>query len=262
MPRPPIDLPESSPVAVRTWGPRASSRFELSGETHAERALYLIHDDIVSGRYSPGERLKPEELKERYGIGLSPIREALLRLTAEGLVSLVGQRGFRVPPATLDELRDIAQVRAELSCFALRASIEQGDDAWEARVVAAFHRLERFYPLMVKQPKANHQEWEARNRDFHAALESACGSPWLLHFNAVAFSQSERYRRHFVTYAMLLPHAQEEHHDIMRAAIDRRADEACAHLRAHIAENMQIVARCMDPNASLTKPAKKSRKRG
>lgn len=234
------------------WGPASSAlRIRAVTKTEAERALYLIHDDIVSGRYAPGERLKPEELKERYNVGISPIREALLRLTAEGLVKLEGQRGFQVPSATTSELQDIAKVRSELSCLALREAIALGDDEWEARVVASFHRLERIYPLMVKAPKEHAPDWELRNREFHAALESGCGSPWLLHFNAMAFAQSERYRRHFVDYAFLLPDAQKEHHDIMTAAINRKADEACEQLRHHIAENMRVVMDCMlDPGAA------------
>jgi GntR family transcriptional regulator, carbon starvation induced regulator len=255
----PLDLPDSPAVTDLIWGPKAAGR-SVAAKTQSERVLQMIHEDIISGRYAPGEKLKPEELKERYGLGLSPIREALLRLTAEGLVSLEGQRGFQVPPASVAELQDIAKVRTQLSCWALRQSIELGDDKWEAAVVAAFHRLERIYPLMVKQPRTTSQEWEARNREFHAALESACGSPWLSHFNAVAFSQSERYRRHFVEYGFLLPDAQKEHHDIMLAAINRRVDEACEHLRRHINENMQVVLGCMTER-SKAKP-RSARKAG
>jgi DNA-binding GntR family transcriptional regulator len=227
------------------WGPRSAAPRKTPSQTQAEQALQRIHEDIISGAFVPGERLRPEELKQRYSFGLSPIREALLRLSAEGLVSLEGQRGFKVPDASTSELMDIARVRTELSCLALRDSIVSGDDKWEATVVATFHRLERIYPLMVKKPREHAQEWEARNRDFHAALESACGSPWLLHFNAVAFAQSERYRRHFVDYSFLLPGAQQEHHDIMLAAINRNAAAACEHLAHHIAENVQVVLNCM-----------------
>lgn len=243
---PPISTePAGSPPA---WGPYQLPIAAHAPKTQAERALSLIHDDIVSGRIGPGERLRPEELGQRYGVGLSPVREALLRLSAQGLVVLEGQRGFQVPGASDAELLDIARVRSELSCLALRDSIALGDDRWEAGVVAAFHRLERIYPLMVTQPTAHAQGWEARNRDFHAALESACGSPWLLHFNAVAFAQSERYRRRFVDYAFLLPDAQKEHHEIMTAAINRDADLACGRLRHHIAENVAVVRQCMrDP---------------
>ena len=232
-------------VSPAHWGPSSAANRRAPSKTQAEQALQRIHEDIISGAFVPGERLRPEELKERYSFGLSPIREALLRLSAEGLVSLEGQRGFKVPDASASELLDIARVRTELSCLALRDSISFGDDKWEANVVGAFHRLERIYPRMVKQPKEHAQEWEVRNRDFHAALESACGSPWLLHFNAVAFSQSERYRRHFVDYSFLLPGAQQEHHEIMTAAINRNVDVACGHLAHHIAENVQVVLDCM-----------------
>lgn len=242
---------EPSGRVAREWGPQASGRIPLDGKTQSDRAVHLIHEDIVSGRMSPGERLKPEELKDRYGLGLSPIREALLRMTAEGLVTLEGQRGFQVPPASVEELQDIAWIRTELSCLALRRSIELGGHDWEASVVAAFHRMERFLPMVMADPEQHGQEWEERNRDFHAALESACRSPWLLHFNTVAFAQSERYRRRFVDYGLLLPAAQEEHARIMQAAIDRRADEACAFLTAHIAENMKVVVDCMTRPSSV-----------
>jgi DNA-binding GntR family transcriptional regulator len=233
----------SVPLAkgIFKWGPDSALLVAGEAKTEAERALFLIRHDIVSAHYSPGERLKPEELKERYTVGISPIREALLRLTAEGLVKLEGKRGFQVPSASTSELVDIAKVRSELSCLALQEAISLGNDDWEAGIVAAFHRLERTFPLMLKNPREHAQEWERRNRDFHAALESGCNSPWLLHFNAMAFAQSERYRRHFVDYGYLLPDAQKEHHDIMTAALNRNAEAACEQLRHHIAENMSIV---------------------
>lgn len=230
---------------ISNWGPDSALRIAGEVKTEAERALLLIRHDIVTARFSPGERLKPEELKERYTVGVSPIREALLRLTAEGLVKLEGKRGFQVPGASTSELVDIAKVRADLSCLALQEAIALGNDDWEAGIVAAFHRLERTFPLMQKNPREHSQEWERRNREFHTALESGCDSPWLLHFNAMAFAQSERYRRHFVDYGYLLPDAQKEHHDIMTAAINRNAEEACEQLRHHIAENMRIVMDCM-----------------
>ncbi len=233
------------PTKFPAWGPLHAPVERAPVKTESERALHLIRDDIVTGAYAPGERLRPEELKERYNVGVSPIREALLRLTAEGLVTLQGQRGFQVPAASTSDLADIAKVRSDLSCLAMTEAIALGDDHWEAGVVAAFHRLERTFPLMLKQPQAHAREWEQRNREFHAALESGCGSPWLLHFNAMAFAQSERYRRHYVDYAFLLPDAQKEHYDIMTAAINRDAAAACRQLRHHIAENMAIVMNCL-----------------
>jgi DNA-binding GntR family transcriptional regulator len=227
------------------WGPTSLDLLMRDGSTLSARAATRLYDDLVSGRLPPGERLKPEDLKERYGIGSSPIREALMRLSALGLVQLEGNRGFRVAPASEAELADIANIRTELSCMALRRSIERGDHAWEGEVVAAFHVMERIKQATIDDPQTHFDEWERRNKQFHNALESACGSPWLLHFCAVAFSQSERYRRAFVGYAAIIPAAQEEHRVMMDAALRRDADTAVAVLRTHIGRGMDLVREAM-----------------
>ena len=111
--------------------------------TLAERAYRRLRDDIIGGVLPPGARLRLNQLQQRYGLGLSPLREALLRLDTEGLVRSQGQRGFEVAPVSLAELHDITRARVCLDCAALTQSIAQGDADWEARVVAAKHRLAR-----------------------------------------------------------------------------------------------------------------------
>lgn len=213
--------------------------------TLAEQAMRLIYDGIVSGRLEPGRKLKPEELKNQYRLGTSPIREALLRLSAEGLVRLEGQRGFSVPGKSEEELRDIANVRCLLSCRALSLAIARGDDVWESGIVAAFHRLEKVAAKMKRHPAQYREEWDRRNLEFHAALEAACGSPWLLRMSAVAASQSERYRRNTIEYDELLPAVQNDHKAIMDAAIGRNANKACALLTKHIDDGAQRVLEAM-----------------
>lgn len=230
-------------------------------ETLSDRAMRLIYDDIVAGRFEPGDRLKPEVLKERYSLGVSPIREGLLRLSAIGLVRLEGWRGFQVAPASEAELMDICDVRVQLSTSALRRSVANGDDDWEARVVAAFHKLERLKAALLTDPEATRDEWELRNRQFHHALESACGSPWLLYFAQVAYGQSERYRRHFVWYPDLLPKVQEEHRAMMDAAFARDADRAAALLEAHIRKNVEAVRAAMAKAGEPATPRRRSRQR-
>ncbi len=244
-------------AGTEAWGPSAAG--QMNGRrmrTLSDDAVRQIYQDIVAGRFRPGQKLKPEELKQRYELGSSPIREALLRLSAEGLVLFEGQRGFRVPPASLAELHDIADVRCMLSDMAMRLAIVRGDDNWEANIVAAFHRLEIIARPMAEEPARYLDQWERRNREFHFALEAGCNSPWLLHFSNVAFSQSERYRRLFVHYPVLLPQAQEEHHAIMEAALRRDADAACRHLIAHIRDNVAIVEKAMLEATGETKAAK------
>jgi DNA-binding GntR family transcriptional regulator len=220
----------------------AAAAPEPETKTIAELARHRIYEDIVSGALKSGEKLQPDMLKERYGLGLSPIREALIRLSVEGIVSVEGQRGFAVPPTSQAEVRDIARVRFELSAFALGESIRLGDDDWEAAVVAAFHRLERIAEAMRKNPRQYLDEWETRNLAFHAALESGCGSPLTLRLIAQVYGLSERYRRQFVDYRDLLPAAQDEHRQIMEATLARDAPRAIKALEHHIMGNMQKVA--------------------
>jgi GntR family transcriptional regulator, carbon starvation induced regulator len=233
------------------WGPTAAGQTAHAPmRTMSDDAVRHIYGDIVSGRHRPGDKLKVEHLAQHYGIGTSPIREALLRLSAEGLVLFEGQRGFRVPPVSLAELNDIADVRCRLSDMALRLAVARGGDDWEAKIVACFHRLELIARPMAAEPERYLEQWEQRNRDFHFALEEGCASPWLLHFSNVAFSQSERYRRLYVHYPVLLPKAQDEHEAIMSAALARDADTAAALLVAHIRDNVAIVAEAMTQRAA------------
>ena len=99
--------------------------------------------DIVTCRLMPNERLRVESLRKRYGVGGSPIREALMRLEAEGLVILEQNKGFRVSPASREHLLDLMKTRVEIEGLALRWSIEKGGVDWEANLLAAYHRLSR-----------------------------------------------------------------------------------------------------------------------
>jgi DNA-binding GntR family transcriptional regulator len=97
-----------------------------------------IRIDIVTCRLMPNERLRVESLRKRYGVGGSPIREALMRLEAEGLVILEQNKGFRVSPASREHLLDLMKTRVEIEGLALRWSIENGGVDWEANLLAAF----------------------------------------------------------------------------------------------------------------------------
>ena len=102
-----------------------------------------LRSDIVNGSLKPGARLRFIELQARYGIGTSPIREALSRLAADRLVIQEVNRGFSVPPLSLEDFADITELRLTLERGAIRASIARGDEAWEEELVLAHHRLRR-----------------------------------------------------------------------------------------------------------------------
>ena len=111
--------------------------------TIAESIYHRLRQDILWGRFIPGSPLRSDDLRERYDVGISPLREALTRLASERLVTTVGQRGFRVAPLTAYDVEDTMATRLVIEGEALARSMERGDIAWETSVVAAFHALSR-----------------------------------------------------------------------------------------------------------------------
>ncbi|MCX5479425.1 FCD domain-containing protein [Kaistia geumhonensis] len=206
-----------------------------SEEAVSADAFRLLRADIVSGALQAGSRLRFVELQARYGIGTSPLREALSRLAADRLVVQEVNRGFRVPPISMADFEDIATLRITLERQAIEASTRAGDEAWEEGVVLAHHRLRRLgRQEQAPEEDAVPEEWEMRHRAFHNALIAACGSPWTLHFCAVLHDQFDRYRR----LAGRDPAAQvtlaQQHEELLDAAIARDAERAGRVLAAHI----------------------------
>src|SRR5882757_10965376 len=92
--------------------------------TYIEAVQQRLREDIVSGKLAPWEKLRVSELKSRYAMGSSPLREALSRLVGEGLVTFEGNKGFRVRGLSREDLADIAYMRTAVETFAIRTAIE------------------------------------------------------------------------------------------------------------------------------------------
>ncbi len=190
-----------------------------------------LRADILHCRLEPGARLRFKELRQRYGSGLSPLREALMRLVAEGLAHLEDHKGFQVAPVSQDEMVDIATTLFELEAVAIRKAIELGDDRWEATIIARFHELSK-RPIMTAG-LALDPEWEARNVAFHESLYAACGSPYLMLFCRKLSDRFSRYRRLWVRHADLARDVAGEHQQIMEAVVRRDAATAVDLLHRH-----------------------------
>ena len=201
--------------------------------TQASQLLSRLRADIVRGRLVPGERLVVSTLAERYDAGQTPMREALMRLVSEGFVTLEDQRGFSVAPVSREELIDLTAARADLDALALRASIEHGDDNWEAALLAAWHRLQKI-PKIADDGVTIHPEWEERHSAFHAALVGACPNRVLLQMRAMLYERADRYRRLSVRYLRAPRDDKREHEEIMQAALARDASRAERLLKTHL----------------------------
>jgi len=222
-----------------------------AGETLHARVLRELRADIVGCRLMPNERLTLEALRERYRIGWSPIREALMRLEADGLVTFEQNKGFRVAAVSREMLADLMRTRVEIESIALRWSIQNGGVAWEADLIASFHRLSRLSKFK-RSPAGNiSPEWSVAHRDFHRALVAACASPTMIGMQQSLFEQAERYVALSIISKATPRNDVAEHDQIMQAVLQRSVNRALTLNREHIERTMSKVMRSIDSAADV-----------
>lgn len=209
--------------------------------TQASSVYDRLQADILTGQLRPGRKLRLKELIEKYDTGNSPLREALNRLSANGMVVREENRGFSVSPANTDELLELTRTRCWLEEIALRKSIANGDAAWEERIVLAFHWLTRAARGNQEAEKHTSPEWEEHHRDFHLALISACNSSILIEFCAQLHKRSFRYRNLAEVVEYRDRHELEEHRELQQAVLNRDADLAVELLNKHYTITSEIV---------------------
>jgi DNA-binding GntR family transcriptional regulator len=209
--------------------------------TQASTVYDRLQTDILTGKLQPGLKLRLKDLIELYETGNSPLREALNRLSANGMVVREENRGFRVPPASADELMELTRTRCWLEEIALRESIAKGDSAWEERIVLAFHWLARSARDKKESSMASSPEWEKHHREFHLALISACDSSILMRFCAELHQRSFRYRNLAEVVEYRDRHEIEEHEELQKAVLKRDADKAVELLKRHYTVTSEIL---------------------
>ncbi len=218
-----------------------SARGRETGETAARTVAAQLRADIIGGRLEPAGKLVLDDLRRHYGVGTSPLREALSWLAAEGLVRLESQRGFWVASVSVDEAVDIYALRVQLETHALELAMRHGDDQWEGAALAAHHRLARIDDVRDSDRGFPSAEWERRHRVFHFALLAAAGSPWTLHFLDQLYDQADRYRRVAGLASDEQRPQRATHRQLVELVVDRDRDAALDCLETHLREAGDLV---------------------
>ncbi|WP_298727576.1 GntR family transcriptional regulator [uncultured Ferrovibrio sp.] len=211
----------------------ATPPFGEDAKTLASWVYDRLRDDIVAGSLAPGQKLTLDSLKERYTVGVTPLREALYRLSSSLLVEAEDQRGFRVAPVTVAHLQDIISSREHIETLVLRDAFRHGGEDWKAAIFAAFKLLERT-PMYEMDNGPISRAWETAHRRFHQAVLSAARSKALLHFQTMLWDHAARYRN--IVAPALLDEAelQAEHAELTRTIEQGDVEMACLLLRRHI----------------------------
>ncbi|MGW2937718.1 GntR family transcriptional regulator [Streptomyces sp. NPDC001156] len=197
-------------------------------------AVYAdIREEIFQGALRPGQRLRLVELAQRFAVSQSVVREALTRLSEQGLVHAAPQQGFSVVTVSLDDLNSLTEARIEIETLVLRRAIARGDIQWEATVVAAHHHLAGT-PAVGPHGRAN-PEWFTVHERFHLALLEGCGNARLLAAALALRDAATLYRR----WSLPVGHDFDrdvagEHQQLVDAVLARNADTAATLLGQHI----------------------------
>ena len=202
----------------------------------ADEGYARIRADIIFGRLKPSQRLRLEVFRQEYGLSVTTLREILNRLTSERLVVAEGQRGFEVAPISIDNLKELADLRLLLESHAIDQSFACADVEWEGRVVSAHHKLAATEKLMKSQIGSSEQ-WKQYDSEFHQALISNCGSVTLMEAHAAAFDRYFRYQ--MITFQFRDEAPIRQHKQLLDCALGRDAGKAKKILKEHVGDCVQ-----------------------
>jgi GntR family carbon starvation induced transcriptional regulator len=220
--------------------------------TKSEQAYATLRREILDTKLKPLSPLRLEAIRETYGIGWTPLREALTRLEAEHLVVSTANKGFAVAPVSMAELRDLTKSKRVIEAQLFGESIDAGDANWEAGVVAAHYMFSRCpSPLGETIGVKEMTEWGERHDAFHMALIAANDSPWLTRYYHQLTDHMRRHGRalrlalspdifHFARNnktaeykALQKAYSLASHTTLMTAALERRKADAVDLLLEH-----------------------------
>jgi DNA-binding GntR family transcriptional regulator len=249
-------------AAVGTSGLRAAGRellrnytaVEMPTGTKADDIALALEEAIVSGEIAPGTVLRQEQLSDRFAVSRTPVREALRRLAALGLVSFVPNRGVRVRTISREELREAFLVRAELESLATELATPRITNDALASLGTAERRFSDLTAELRARARAGSQDarligaWVRGNHAFHDVIYEAAGAPLV---ERIAKSARRSFFTHLVWAAgMDIDHLYEEndlqHRAIREAIAARSAQGARVLAREHVLASGRLLETILD----------------
>ncbi len=213
---------------------------EGSGRGHrtlAEKAFETLHQAIITGQLRPGTRLPIEELADVLEMSPMPIREAVRRLDAAGLVENIPHRGARVTELSIIDLAEVYEARLALEVLAIRRAAERFDASREAIAAARLDKLEGM-------SDDNSADTSAAHEAFHFSLYEAAASAWLTRLIRPVWETSERYCLETPQCRQLATRGH-EHRGILDACASHDCNRAALALHDHLARTANNISVAM-----------------
>lgn len=197
----------------------------------AARAYEIARNQIIEGRFAPGDRVTESEIAATAKVSRTPVREALHRLEAEGLIRFVPNQGAFVRSWGPREAEEIFELRAQLESYAARLAAERADDD---QLAALRDLAQRQFAASKARGRGHLKRIADLNAQFHEALLAAAGSA-VLRASMANLANAPLVFQTFRDYARDdLIRSARHHLEIVEAIKSRNSEWAAAAMRAHI----------------------------
>jgi len=198
-----------------------------------------LRDQILRGEIEPGTKLRQAEIAKRFGLSITPVREAITMLQAEGLVIVNPHRAAVVFRASVREVSEYYEIRENLESLAVAKAIPRMDAP----------RLEYLQQLIDKMRQADGKEWHDLNDEFHHSLYEPSDNKQLCdmivnirnssspYFHMFLERHSDRFSDH---------RADDEHQAILDACKEGDIETAKSQVAAHLLRSAQELVRLFE----------------
>ncbi len=188
-----------------------------------------LREQIISGELREGEQLRQDAIAAQFQVSRIPVREALRHLEAEGLITIVANRGAVVSALSPEEIEELFEIRAVLECYVLRHAIA-------ALTEQDFHHAEAI--LREYEQSLEHEsdiaQWGQWNWRFHSVLYAPAKRPVLMSLLKTLNNNCDRYTRLHLLFTREQHRAGQAHRELLAACRTRNADIAADALWQHI----------------------------
>lgn len=220
----------------------------VNRETLSDRIRKQLSDDIVNGRYRPGERLLPAELAQAYNTSHIPVREALHSLEATGLVVSEPNRWIYVSRLSKEDLEQVMAVRKALEALALSQALEHVSDEVAEELRGQIEEMEAAVD--------DSEQWLDLNRKFHMGIYALSGNKVLLDLIAQMWTKMEPYLRVYGASMGNFTDPKREHAALVDALAEGRLEDAVALQEEHIARAGATVEETLERELGVDEAAR------
>ena len=218
---------------------------ELARPNISESLVVLLRRMIVDGRLPAGERVNEVHLARDLGVSRTPLREALGRLVAEGALTIVPRYGYYVCPLTLEEFRQIYQIRPILDPEALRLA-----------GIPSLARLDRLEEINRKLNEAGEpEEVISLDDEWHLELLAECPNRVLVELIEQNIRRTRRYEMALMRESRNVRTASDEHAQIIAALRAGNLETACSALRRNMESGFEPIAAWLKTRDGKENPA-------